>query len=159
MPDYVFEAGMKQVKARLETITTGNGYQNTVESVQRQAWEGQDVAYSRAIFIKEGAEEQIEQLSSGVNILLRCKRRVNVAIFARPAENDTLKPDEIMNSLAGDVVKALLTPPRTFGGYFEFVTFAERLPLDAEEAKTHLAEGIGIDVFYRYRADDPTLQA
>jgi len=159
MPDYVFEAGMKQVKARLETIQVANGYQNTVESVQRQAWEGQDLVVSRAIYIKEGAEEVVEQVASGVNVLLRCKRRVNLAIFARPAENDTLKPDEIMNSLAGDVVKAMLTPPRTFGGYFEFVTLVERLPLDAEEAKTHLAEGIGIDVHYRYRADDPTLQA
>lgn len=157
MPDYVVEAGLKQIKARLEAITIANGYQNTIQSVQRIIWQGQILAAgTKTIFMKQGPEEMMDQLCAGANTILQARRRLALAIAIHPDEAEPKPVDELINSLAGDVVKAMLTEPRTFGGYFERVEFAEMTEFDPEEGKREISFGLAFDIFYRYRTSDPT---
>lgn len=159
MPDYVIEAAMKQIKTRLEAIAVVGGYQNTIASVQRELWQGQTVLTIPAIFMKQGAEEPIEEVSSGANTILRAKRPLALAILTRPTEAETRSVDELINSLYGDVMKALLTEPRTFGGYLENVRFTGMTEFDPEDGKSgEIAFGLAFDLEYRYRTSDPTQQ-
>jgi len=159
MADYVVEAGLKQVKTKLESITIANGYQNTIQSVQRIIWEGQTLAAgTKTIFMKQGPEEMVDQLCAGANTILQCRRRLALAIAMQPDEGEPKSVDELINSLAGDVVKAMLTEPRTFGGYFERVEFAEMTEFDPLEGQRAICFGLGFDIFYRYRTSDPTQQ-
>ncbi|MGH7260870.1 MAG: hypothetical protein ACREI9_09335 [Nitrospiraceae bacterium] len=149
---------MKAVKTRLETITVGNGYANTIPTgaVQRFRQSGLSTRLVPFIWIKEMGEESKDGPTGGAQLITN-KLLVSLGVGTRQDEvSDTRSGDEVMNSLRGDVVKAMLIEPRTFGGKAISCAYLGSAEIDVEEGEPDMGIRMDFEVLYRHRADDPT---
>lgn len=149
----VREEILKLVKAKLETITTGNGYGNTIASVQRFTESGivtKDVPY---IVIHEGDETPGHEPEPATHYELD----VELEVVTRHDEAaDARSSEEICNSLRADIRKAMAsnrqwnnlacnTKPLGSTGVFVF------------EGQPDLTFVMQTTIEYRTRADDPSV--
>lgn len=152
MADTIREKIMDNIKTVLETITTGNGYENTIASVQRWRQTGNNLKNLPAVIVEEGPEDNEEDAFP----LATCKLTVFLTLFIRQLESDSTDTGEKLNSLLGDIKKALKVDITRDSNAVD-TSFKSITPFETDEGQT--AAGLIIETFvlYRHQQTDPTV--
>ena len=112
MPNSVREQIMADVVTEIETVTTGNGYDNTIVSVQRYMQSGMSI-HDVPCCIVNFENERKEQ---GPSNRVTCELFLSIDIFAIHDEAQvTGSTAQLLNSLSADVEKALMADPQRGG--------------------------------------------
>jgi hypothetical protein len=157
MADSILELIMQNVKTTLETITTGNGYSNTIASVQRFSQSGQVLASTPVCVLMQGGDNvDSDGPLAGASSLVTRSLTVSVVIIHRQnLDIDTRSASEAMNSLIQDVQKAMLAD-YTRGNNAIDTSEIGIGELDSEEGEPELVQTVGFKITYRHRRTDPT---
>ena len=143
----------KNIKTTLEAITTANGYDNTVESVQREEVYGQDMAVMHVIIILQGSETKIREIEPNI---IR-KMIVPITVITQRQEEDPMSSGEIKNSFQADNVKAMsLDVTRGNNAIDTHLEEVEDPPPIEGSVDVQLFVLFSID--YQHRRDDPKLK-
>ncbi len=146
----VRESILDNIKTVLATVTTGNGYNNTLASVQRWKQAGNSLVEVPCVVIKGGPEEKVDEPNplKTVNMTVYCD------LWIRQDPDDTASTDTIVNSLYGDIEKALMID-RTRGGFAVDSTISAGEPFETVEGQPHAGMTIELSVQYQHQQSDP----
>lgn len=144
---------LNNVLTTLQGVTTGNGFNNTLGRVERWNMHANALAGGLpAVFISVGSETKQPE----PNPLMSCELDVVLYLFIVQAEGDSDPTDQVVNSLFGDIEKALAAD-FSRGGYAidSLVTSAD--PFEGVEGQPFAGLIIHLMVRYQHRQDDPEL--
>ena len=161
MADSVRELILKYIVTTLQGVTVGNGYANTLQSVQRFQQAGQTLADVPLCVVMEGEDSvSLEGPLAGAGSLTTRQLIVNLVLIHRQDDEVDPRPaTEVMNSLLADVQKAMLGGSRyTRGSHAIDTTEIGIGELDVEEGQPELVQTIAFRIQYRHRFDDPTAE-
>jgi hypothetical protein len=150
--DIIRELILKNLQTTLAAITAGEVYANTIASVQRWSQRGQTFSAMPTIIINAGPEEKKPE----PNPLATCTFNVYIDIWTNHEESDTRSSDEILNSLLGDVEKALIADI-TRGGYAIDTNINRNYPFQAIEGMPSIGISIEIEIIYQHQQNDPAI--
>jgi len=157
MADSIAERIMQHLETTLESITTVNGYENTIDSVQRFQQEGQDPIDGNGVLLLDGDDVVEGMILAGAYDLISRRRHVDLVIIGRQDLSvDTRSASEYMNSLEQDVRKALQVD-ETRGGIAINTEETQANETDVQIGMPELRRVIGYDIRYRHRRTDPTI--
>ena len=148
----VRESILLNLKSVLEYITTGHHYNNTIASVQRWSQRGQFTSSTPYIIINAGPEEKKPEPYP----LNTCTLNVYIDIWTNHVETDTRSSDEILNSLLGDVEKALMADI-TRGGYAIDTNILRVLPCEKIDGQPQIGIWIDLEIIYQHQQTDPAV--
>ncbi|MBI5872989.1 MAG: hypothetical protein HZB36_02465 [Candidatus Omnitrophica bacterium] len=134
----------------LEAVKAANGYDNTIASVQRYKQRGNSTVQVPCIIITAGIEDE----NPSPNPLTTCKLTVHLDIWMRQDETDTTATDTVLNSLLGDIKKALAVDI-TRGGYAIDTNILSTIPFDTVEGQSACGLIMSLEVVYRHQQTDP----
>ena len=141
---------LENIKSTLETIRVANGYANDIASVQRWLQKGNTFRLIPCIIINAGPEE-IEQTP---NPLVTCKFTVYLDVFVRQEETDTISTDALLNSLLGDIEKALMID-YTRAGLAENTNIKSNMTFEAVEGQPNAGIVVELEIIYQHLITDP----
>ena len=141
---------LENIKSTLETIRVANGYANDIASVQRWLQKGNTFRLIPCIIINAGPEE-IEQTP---NPLVTCKFTVYLDVFVRQEETDTVSTDALLNSLLGDIEKALMID-YTRAGLAENTNIKSNMTFEAVEGQPNAGIVVELEIIYQHLITDP----
>lgn len=152
MPTSVRESIILNLATLLATITSVNGYSNTIASVQRWKQHGNAFVDVPLIIIQEDSESRKEDTFS----LTSCTMTVVLELWHRqdPASNDGTFV--ILNSLLADITKALKIDI-TRGGYALDTSVTSVEPFIAGKGEEHAGLFIEVEIEYRHQQSDPAV--
>lgn len=156
MADSVQESIVKKIVAALATITTANGYSNTIASVQRFMLSGIDLITVPTILVKEG-ECSVEKELSAYPYIRRRMELVLVPITRHDEVADTRSSAEILNSLVADVEQCIIAD-RTCGGLAIQTDPPSYLETELEANEPHLSKALRFEVVYEHVHNNPYSQ-
>jgi hypothetical protein len=142
---------LENIKTTLQDITIAHEYNNTIASVQRYKSNGNPLLEVPCIIISAAPENKDPSPSP----FYTCKLTVFIDIWTRQAETDPNSTDTILNSLLGDVEKALMMDI-TRGGYAIDTNFINNVPFDTVEGSAHIGITISIEIIYQHLISDPS---
>ena len=145
MADTIKEKILDNIDATLQTITKANGYNNDIESVQRWSQEGPSLVDVPAAVIVTGHRDGKPEPNPKTSNVLE----VFIEIWVRNAT------DEILNSLEGDVEKALMQD-YTRGGYADDTNVLGSDPFEGTVGNPHAGIEILLGIKYKHLQTDPT---
>lgn len=152
MADTVREKILKNIKTALEGIKTADGYANTVQKVERIIQSGQNTVDIPYLQILTGDEES----EQAPHPLIQKSLTVYVVIGTRQDETvDSKWADELINSLLGDVQKAMQVDYQRGGNAIDTVEAANG-PMPIMEGMTSLETFVEYRITYRHNRTDPT---
>ena len=152
MADSIREKIMKNIKTVLQTITVGNGYSNTILSVQRFIQSGHKLLDVPVILISEGSETAEDKAP---NLTMKTLS-VYLAVITRQDETiDTRSGAEVMNSIVADVEKAMVAD-FTRGGNSIDTKIISSDPIDVQDGEPELGVLMQFEIIYRHGRTDPT---
>lgn len=152
MPDSIKELIIKNRVAALTGITTANGYDNTILSVQRRMQGGQSFRLTPMLLLAQDAEDKEGEATEP---LTRKKLLLVVSIVTRIDEvTDARSADEVLNSLAADVERAWMAD-WTCGGYALNSDYEGSGQLDVMEGQPEIGMFVMFSVSYRHKTKDP----
>lgn len=152
MADTIREKIMKNILASLEAIKSINGYVNTVASVQRFKQSGQAVLDVPSILIAEGDEDA----EYGPHPTMSKRLEVYLAVITRQdEESDSRSAAEVMNSLIGDVVRAMANDFTRGGNALDTIEQGSG-PIEVEEGQPEIGILMRYEIMYRHGRTDPT---
>ena len=98
-----------KLKARLETITTGNGYENTVSEVIRPTWKGEEIhPKDDQIILTQGTQSWSPELSHAGNPgAWAWQLPFEISGGLRPSETSITPIDTFRNQFLGDIHRAI----------------------------------------------------
>lgn len=143
---------LEAIKTVLETITTGNGYANTIVSIQRWNKNGNSLLSVPCIVINAGPEKK----EPAPDPMTTCKLSVSLDLWIRQKETDTQSTDTILSSFLGDIEKALMAD-HTLSGNARDITIQNIFPFETVEGQPHSGLIIEMEVHYRHQRTDPTI--
>lgn len=152
MSTTIREYVLLNLKSTLELIKTTGGYNNTIASVQRWSQWGNSLVSIPAIIINAGPEEKKPE----PNPLMTCSFIVYIDIWTNHLQEDSRSSDEILNSLLGDVEKALMADI-TRGGYAEDTNITRNVPFQSIEGQPLIGITIEIEITYQHLQTDPAI--
>jgi hypothetical protein len=158
MADSVHEQIMKQIQTTLEGITVGNGYGNTLVSVQRFNQGGQSLAETPICMLIEG-EDSVDQEGPFAGAYSLTSRTMTVSIVAvqrQDLETDARSASEVMNGLVLDIQKAMQAD-FSRGGLAIDTREIGVGEMNVEEGQPEIVQTVGFRVMYRHRRTDPTI--
>lgn len=144
------ESILANIATTLATVTTGNGYNNTLASIQRWNKLGNDLASLPAVIINAG----IEYKEPRPNPLKQCTFMVHLEIWTRQDEEGTSDSDTILNSLLLDVEKALMADC-TRGGYAVDTAVGSIVPFETIDGKPDFGAFVELEITYQHAFADP----
>jgi hypothetical protein len=158
MADSVREQILKQIQTTLEGVTVGNGFGNTVASVQRFRQGGQSLTGMPVCVVMEGDDSVNQEgpLAGSYSLTSRTMQISVVIISQQDEETDARSAAEVMNSLAQDVQKAMQLDP-TRGGLAIDTKETGIGEMDVEEGQPEILRTIGFRIAYRHRRTDPSI--
>jgi hypothetical protein len=155
--DSIQEQIVKKIVAALALITTANGYDNTIASVQRINIGGVETSALPTLLVMEGECTPELGKSSAPSL----QRRMELAVIAITTQDEAAQPTitggEILNSLIADIEQcvaqhrtwdgmAMTTdPPMYFDAAFDAIT-------------PHLSKGLRFEVVYTHLRNNPYAQ-
>lgn len=143
---------MKNILTSLEAIKSINGYVNTVASVQRFKQGGQSVLDVPSILIAEGDEEA----EYGPYPIMTKRLEVYLAVVTRQDEEaDSRSAAEVVNSLTGDVIRAMANDFTRGGNAIDTIERGSG-PIEVEEGQPELGMLMRYEIHYRHGRTDPT---
>ncbi len=141
---------LENIKSTLENIHVANGYANDIASVQRWLQKGNTFRSVPCIIINAGPEE-IEQTP---NPLVTCKLTVYLDVFIRQEETDTVSTDALLNSLLGDIEKALMVD-HTRASLAENTTIKSNMAFEAVEGQPNAGIVVELEIIYQHLITNP----
>lgn len=147
----VRESILENIRTTLEAISIANGYTNDIASVQRWKQGGNNLRQVPCIVISAGPEEKTQGES-----LITCRFDVNIEVWIRHDEvNLPGSTDTILNSLLGDIEKALMSDYKR-GGYAVNTVISGNIPFETVEGNAYAGIIINTEVHYRHKIGDLT---
>lgn len=156
--DSVRERIVKQIQATLEGITVGNGYGQSMVSVQRFMQGGQETSQTPTCVLMEG-DDSVDMEGPLAGSFSLTSRTMNVSVVVVHQQDDSVdsrSAAEVMNALVADVQKALQVDP-TRGGLALDTMEVGLGELDAHEGQPELIQAVAFRIKYRHRRTDPTI--
>jgi len=144
------ESILQNLKAALETILTANGYHNDIASVQRWRQSGNSLLNVPCIVINAGPEEK----EPVPNPFTTCKFTVYLDVWIRQDATDLQATDSILNSLLGDIEKALAVDV-TRGGNAKDTNIKSNVLFETLEGQPQAGIVIELEIIYQHKQDDP----
>lgn len=141
---------LEDIRTTLADITTANGFNNTIVSVQRWLQRGNDITLVPCIVISSGPEDK----QPAPNPLMTCKLAIYLDVYTRQAESDTQATETILHSLLGDIEKALMAD-YTRSGLAQETNFRGNTLFQAVEGSPHVGIIIELEIIYQHNQDDP----
>lgn len=139
------------LKTVLAGITVAGGYANTLGSVQRWKQHGNLLKDTPAVIIKSGPETKSPARSYN---LTDCNLSIMLDLWIREAETSTADSEVVMNSLFGDIEKAL-TLDITRGGYARDTRIVSATPFETVEGEPLFGLAIELEIIYAHKQTDP----
>jgi len=151
MPNSVREDIIAHIATALGNVTTGNGYENTLASVQRFQQAGLTVATvptAVVTFVNETKD-------IGPDFRATCELDVSIDIWA-VHDTDAVSGDTatLVDSLAADCEKAVMADTGR-GGKARDTAVRSITPFRLAEGQPFVGSVLSVTVFYAHAADDP----
>lgn len=140
------------LQTTLEGISEDNGYSNDIASVQRWMQRGNALREVPCIVIAAGQEDK----TPDPNPLMTCHLSVYLFIYLRQDANDDDPTDSLINSVIGDVEKALVVD-NTRGGYARDTNIRSVMPFETSEGQVNAGAVLELDVIYQHLQSDPAV--
>lgn len=156
MADSIQEQIIKKIYLAMSEITTTNGYENTLVSVQRLNQNGIDLANVPALLVREGSCEPDMSKSPFPFV----QRRMEMVLVVVTRQDDTASSTdarsgaEQLNSLVADV-ETRLAASRNWDGLASDTEPPSYLEVEVESIVPHLARGMQFGVTYRHLRTNP----
>lgn len=152
MADTVKERIMKQIVARLETISRANGYANDIASVQRYTLGGLNLNTVPVLYVREG-DDTVNREKSARPAVAR-QLEVYVTVLHRPEVGETRSGDEILGSLCSDVERCLMADP-TRSRLALWTHNPDWMEVAIEDDLPHLGKALLFTIDYRHHFQSP----
>jgi len=152
MPDTVRENIFLNLENALNTIRVINGYDNDIQSVQRWRQNGNNLKDVPAIIVNSGPESNEDKPFP----LTKCNLTIYLDLWVRQNESSTEGTDILLNSLLGDIKKALKVDI-TRGGNAVDTKFGDTVPFETVEGEPHAGLVIEVLIEYRHQQTDPKI--
>lgn len=146
----VRESILQNLKTALETILIANGYHNDIASVQRWRQSGNSLLNVPCIVINAGPEEK----EPVPNPFTTCKFTVYLDVWMRQDAADLQPTDSLLNSLLGDIEKALMQDI-TRGGFAKDTNIKSNVLFETLEGQPQAGIVIELEIIYQHKQDDP----
>jgi hypothetical protein len=157
MAESVAERIMQHLQTTLEGITTVNGYDNTIHSVQRFQQEGQDPIDGNGVLLIDGDDIVEGTVLAGDYDLIARQRHIDLVVIGRQDLSvDSRSASAAMNSLENDIRKALQVD-YTRGGLAVNTEETQANETDVQIGMPELRRAIGYEIRYRHRRTDPSI--
>jgi hypothetical protein len=154
MADSIREQITKAIAAKLATVTTANGYANTIASVQRFKQPGQTAVNVPVVILLEG-EEAAHDGPMGGNGYTTKRLNYFLAVFTRiDSSSDSRSADEVLNDILADLEQAVMAS-RTWSGLAIDTTPVSIGGIEAEDGQPEVGRTMQIEVLYRHREGVP----
>ena len=153
MADTVREKIFADLVTTLSGISTANGYDNNIASVQRWDMNGNNKVGVPAIIVNSGPEKNDDGKAYD---LTHCLLTVFLELWVRQneAESAAMPTDKLLNSLLGDIKKSLAEDVTRGGNAFDTeVTDVETF--ETVEGQQHAGLVVTIEIEYRHKQTDP----
>lgn len=153
MPDTVREKIFLDLVTTLSGISVANGYENNIASVERWNMNGNNKASVPAIIINSGPEKDSDSVAYN---LTHCLLTVFLELWVRQNETESAATatDRLLNSLLGDIKKALQTDV-TRGGVAVDTEVTDIESFETIEGQQHAGLIITLEIEYRHQQQDP----
>ncbi len=148
----VRESILENIKTALESITEAGGYHNTIAGVQRWRQSGNSLVNIPCIVINAGPENK----EPVPNPFTTCRFTVYLDIWTRQDESDLASTDAILNSLLGDVEKALMIDV-TRGDFAKDTNIRSNIMFETAEGQPHAGIILELEIVYQHRQTDPEI--
>jgi hypothetical protein len=148
----VRESILEDLRTTLGGITTANGFNNDIQSVQRWRQQGNSLVVVPCIVVNAGPEEK----DPVPNPFMTCRLTIYVDIWTRQDEADSRSTDTILNSLLGDVEKAL-TQDITRGGFAKDTNIKSNSLFETLEGQPYSGIVIELEIIYQHKQGDPDI--
>ncbi|MDP2943365.1 MAG: hypothetical protein Q8O36_07695 [Candidatus Omnitrophota bacterium] len=148
----VRESILENIKTTLEAITEAGGYRNTIASVQRWRQSGNSLVNIPCIVINAGPETK----EPVPNPFTTCRFTVYLDIWTRQDEPYPASTDVLLNSLLGDVEKALMIDI-TRGDFAKDTNIRSNVMFETAEGQPHAVIIIELEIVYQHRQTDPEI--
>jgi len=141
---------LENLKATLEAISIANGYHNDIASVQRWRQSGNSLVLIPCIVINAGPEEK----EPVPNPFTTCKFTVYLDVWTRQAQDDPQSTDTLLNSLLGDIEKALMID-YTRGSFAKDTNIKSNVLFETLEGQPQAGIIIELEIIYQHKQNDP----
>lgn len=146
----VRESILENLKTTLEAISIANGYHNDIASVQRWRQSGNSLLNVPCIVINAGPEEKTPE----PNPFTTCRFTVYLDVWMRQDAADPQPTDSLLNSLLGDIEKALMVD-YTRGGFAKDTNIKSNVLFETLEGQPQAGIIIELEIIYQHKQDDP----
>ncbi len=150
MADTIREEIMQHVQTTLQNITTANGYATTLHGVERVLQSGQSTVSPMA-YVWEGRDEV--EAEGPYNFYSR-SFTVGVVLVLRQDDTDTRSASQAMNSVIGDVQKALQVDPTRNGWAIDTKELGID-PISYQDGIPQLVTTMEYQIRYRHPYNNP----
>lgn len=148
----VRESILENLRTTLEAISVVNGYHNDIASVQRWRQSGNSLVLVPCIVINAGPEEK----EPSPNPFTTCKFTVYLDVWIRQAQDDPQSTDTLLNSLLGDIEKALMVDYAR-GGFSKDTNIKANVLFETLEGQPQAGVIIELEIIYQHKQDDPEI--
>lgn len=150
MPDTIRERIFQNIESVLATIRIVNGYDNDIQSVQRWRQNGNTLKDVPAVIVSAGTERNEDKPFP----LTTCNVSVFLDLWIRENESSVQGTEILLNSLLGDIKKALKIDIARAGNAID-TNFGDTLPFETVEGEAHAGLVIEVLIKYRHLQTDP----
>ncbi len=141
---------LQNLETTLGGITTEAGYNNTLAEVERWKHRGNPVKNVPKVVICASSE----QMEPAPDPLYTCKFTVILDVWVRQAMDDATPTDQLLNSLLGDIIKALKVDI-TRGGNAENTEILSSIPFDPVDGEPSAGIGVELLITYSFLQSNP----
>lgn len=142
------------IKTALLVMSVTNGYANDFKSIQRWKQQGNRLKDCPCVVIKSGPEAKKDNQTCSLKF---CTLSVLLDLWVREAESSTVDSEIVINSLLGDIEKALMADI-TRGGYARDTKLVSSVPFETVEGEPMHGLAIELEVIYAHKQNDPYTQ-
>ena len=143
---------LENIRTTLLGITDGNGYENTMQSVQRWDMRGNSIIQVPSVVICAGEEQK----TPAPNPFCTCHLTVYLDVWFRQDAADALSTDTRVSGLTGDISKAIMQD-YTRGGLAKDTIDHGSQPFFTQEGQPSAGIIYQIEVIYQHKQGDPAV--
>jgi hypothetical protein len=144
------ESILENIKTVLEGVTVGAGYNNSLADVQRFQQRGNSISDVPCVVITAGPEDKEDRPDPQKT----CTLTVNIDLYLRDDDDDTVNSDTSLNSVLLDIEKALMID-YTRGDYAAETHIRRITPFTVIDGGVNYGAQIEVDVIYKHSRTNP----
>ena len=141
---------LSNLKTVLETITTANGYSNSLKKVSRWDQRSNPLSDTPCLTIALANESKEPE----PNPLYTCRLTVLLEVWVCQKKSDPLSTDELLCSLLGDVEKCVMQDI-TRGGFAKDTDIKGSQPFEGVEGQPYAGIVVELEIEYEHNQLDP----